>query len=136
MHEQDLNDGHGKVVLPGALHRKYPSASREFRWQFVFAATTLFTNKESGERGRWHIDESMLQKAVRIAGEATQIHKHVTPHLFRHSFATHLLEAGYNIRVVQELLGHKSVETTMLYTHVMSKATSDIRSPLDTLGKG
>lgn len=131
LHEQDLAAGHGRVVLPFALNRKYPAASRELRWQFLFPQKNLFTNPTTGERGRWHIDDSILQKAVREAAMKTDIHKRVTPHCFRHSFATHLLEAGYNIRAVQEVLGHKSVETTMIYTHVMSKGNLAVRSPLD-----
>lgn len=131
LHEQDLAAGYGRVALPYALDRKYPGASREFRWQYLFPQKTLFTNPETGERGRWHVHESILQKAVRDAALKTGIHKRVTPHCFRHSFATHLLEANYNIRAVQEILGHKSVETTMIYTHVMSKGNLAVRSPLD-----
>lgn len=130
-HEQDLARGFGKVVLPHALHRKYPSASREFRWQFLFPQRTLFRNPVTGERGRWHIDGSLLQKAVSPAAKSTSITKRVTPHVFRHSYATHLLEAGYNIREVQDLMGHKSIETTMIYTHVMDKGRNRVKSPLD-----
>ena len=91
----------------------------------------LFTNPVTGERGRWHVDDSLLQKAVRNATRTTGITKRVSPHIFRHSYATHLLEAGYNIRAVQELMGHKSVETTMIYTHVMDKGVNTVKSPLD-----
>ena len=133
MHEEDLRRGYGKVVLPYALSRKYTSASGEFGWQYLFPAKTLFTNPKTGDRGRWHIDDGVLQRAVREAGRKAGIYKHVTPHCFRHSFATHLLEAGYNIRTVQEILGHKSVETTMIYTHVMSSSKSQVVSPLDRM---
>lgn len=136
LHEQDIAAGHGRVALPYALDRKYPGASRELRWQFLFPQKNLFTNPKTGERGRWHIHDSILQKAVRNAARKTGIHKRVTPHCFRHSFATHLLEAGYNIRAVQEILGHKSVETTMLYTHVMSKGNLAVKSPLDIFPAG
>jgi integron integrase len=131
LHRQDLDKGLGSVVLPHSLHRKYPSASREFRWQYLFPARSLYKNPKTGEQGRWHAQESFLQKAVRDAGNAAGITKRVTPHVFRHSFATHLLEANYNIRAVQELLGHKSIETTMIYTHVMSKGVNVVKSPLD-----
>jgi len=131
LHKQDSERGFGQVVLPNALHRKYSSASREFRWQYLFPAKTLFRNPKTGERGRWHLHESFLQKSVKEAAAKTGIVKRVTPHVFRHSFATHLLEAGYNIRAVQEILGHKNVETTMIYTHVMDKGDDAIKSPLD-----
>ncbi len=131
VHDRDLALGFGKVVLPDALNRKYPKASQELRWQYLFPQKNLFTNPKTGERGRWHVDDSILRKAFRIAALNTGIHKRVTPHCFRHSFATHLLENGYNIRAVQELLGHKSVETTMIFTHVMSKGNLAVRSPLD-----
>ena len=126
-----MTRGFGSVVLPHALHRKYPAASREFRWQFLFPQAGLFTNPETGERGRWHVDGSLLRKAVKKSATQAGIVKRVTPHCFRHSYATHLLEAGYNIRAVQELMGHKSVETTMIYTHVMSKGVNAVKSPLD-----
>lgn len=92
--------GHGSVVLPNALHKKYPSASRELRWQYLFPAKTLFKNPKTGERGRWHIDKGVLQRGVREAANKAGIYKHVTAHCLRHALATHLLEAGYNIRAV------------------------------------
>ena len=131
LHDQDLKMGYGSVVLPGALHKKYPSASQSLGWQYLFPARNLFKNPKTGARGRWHIDEGVLQRSVRDAARMAGIYKHVTPHCFRHSFATHLLEANYNIRAVQDLLGHKSVETTMTYTHLMNKGASAIVSPLD-----
>jgi integron integrase len=132
IHEQDLRDGWGAVELPGALARKYPNANREFGWQFLFPAHSRWVNQDTGEQGRPHIHETVIQKAVKAARLAARIHKHVTPHTFRHSYATHLLEDGETIRTVQELLGHKSVTTTMIYTHVMQKKPS-IKSPLDRM---
>jgi integron integrase len=132
IHEMDLREGWGAVELPGALARKYPNANKEFGWQFLFPAATRWTDKETGRQGRPHIHETAIQKAVKSARIAARIYKHVTPHTFRHSYATHLLEDGETIRTVQELLGHKSVKTTMIYTHVMQKKSS-VRSPLDRL---
>ena len=134
VHDQDLADGWGSVVLPHALGRKYRADSKKFRWQFVFPARTLFRNKETGERGRWHAFPDALRKDVRHAARAAGVQKRVSPHTFRHSFATRLLEQGYNIRTVQELLGHKNVKTTMLYTHVMDKSEFDVVSPIDCWG--
>jgi integron integrase len=132
IHEQDLRDGWGVVELPGALARKYPNANKEFGWQFLFPAQSRWKNDETGLQGRPHIHETLIQKAVKSARIAAGIHKHITPHTFRHSYATHLLEDGETIRTVQELLGHKSVTTTMIYTHVMQKK-SVITSPLDRM---
>lgn len=132
IHEQDLREGWGAVDLPGALAKKYPNANREFGWQYLFPAATRWTNEETGQQGRHHIHETVIQKAVKSARIAAKIYKHVTPHTFRHSYATHLLEDGETIRTVQELLGHKSVKTTMIYTHVMQKKSS-VRSPLDRM---
>ena len=131
LHEEDLAKGYGSVYLPDALDRKYPNASREWIWQYVFPSDRLSTDPRSGVVRRHHLDESGLQKAVRAAARAAGINKRVTCHTFRHSFATHLLENGYDIRTVQELLGHKNVKTTMIYTHVLQRGGLAVRSPLD-----
>lgn len=132
IHEQDLHDGFGNAPLPNALDRKYPRAPFEFGWQFLFPATKRWANEETGEQGRPHIHETAVQKAVATAARKANIVKHVTPHTFRHSYATHLLEAGENVRTVQELLGHVKLDTTMIYTHVM-KLPKAITSPFDRL---
>lgn len=132
IHEQDLREGWGVVDLPGALAKKYPNANREFGWQYLFPAQSRWKNDETGLQGRPHIHETVIQKTVKSARIAAQIYKHVTPHTFRHSYATHLLEDGETIRTVQELLGHKSVTTTMIYTHVMQKKNA-VKSPLDRM---
>jgi integron integrase len=131
LHEKDLKNGYGEVYLPFALERKYPHAAREMGWQYVFPSLRISMDPRSGKMRRHHISESGLQKAVRYAGRRAGILKPVSPHTFRHSFATHLLEAGYDIRTVQELLGHKDVSTTMIYTHVINKGGMGVRSPLD-----
>ncbi|MEA2102600.1 MAG: integron integrase [Thermodesulfobacteriota bacterium] len=133
LHDKDLTQGYGKVYLPYALERKSPNASREWAWQYVFPATKLSVDPRSGQTRRHHIDESSLQKAVKKAGQLAGINKPVTPHTFRHSFATHLLENGYDIRTIQELLGHKDVSTTMIYTHVLNRGPRSVRSPLDQM---
>lgn len=131
MHKADVDKGLGFVYLPYALERKYPNANREWIWQYVFPSRQLSVDPRTNKVRRHHLDPSGLQKAVRVAAQAARIKKHVTPHVFRHSFATHLLENGYDIRTVQELMGHKDVRTTMIYTHVLNRGGLAVRSPLD-----
>lgn len=131
LHRNDLACGYGSVYLPKALSRKYRNASKTWGWQYVFPAARRSTDPRTQITRRHHIGEKGLQRAVKRAAKAANIHKHVGCHTFRHSFATHLLENGYDIRTVQELLGHKSVETTMIYTHVLKRGPLAVRSPLD-----
>jgi integron integrase len=131
IHQTDLGDGFGEVHLPYALARKYPNAARETAWQYLFPSSNLSIDPATKKTMRHHIDESLLQKAVRAAAKAAGVQKHVTPHTFRHSFATHLLQNGYDIRTIQELLGHKDVKTTMIYTHVLQRGGLAVKSPLD-----
>ena len=131
LHQEDLARGFGSVYLPYALERKYPNADREWIWQYVFPSQRLSVDPRSGVVRRHHLDESGLQKAVRAAARAAGIPKKASCHTFRHSFATHLLENHYDIRTVQELLGHKDVKTTMIYTHVLNRGGLAVRSPLD-----
>ncbi|MBP8646341.1 MAG: integron integrase [Syntrophobacteraceae bacterium] len=136
LHEQDLANGAGEVFLPPALSRKYPGAAKDFRWQYVFPSKNLSTDPRTKAVRRHHVLESGLQKAVKMAVDRAKILKHVTCHTFRHCFATHLLENGVNIRVVQELMGHEDVKTTEIYTHVMQKDLRAVVSPLDHLEAG
>lgn len=131
LHTQDLERGYGSVYLPFALDRKYPNAEREWMWQYVFPSRSLSTDPRTGLVRRHHVDPSGLQKAVKAAVRAAGLAKNASCHTFRHSFATHLLESGYDIRTVQELLGHADVRTTMIYTHVLNRGGLAVRSPLD-----
>jgi integron integrase len=132
-HEADLRAGAGWVELPWALARKYPAAGREWGWQWAFPATRTYLHRDTGQRRRHHLHESVLQRAVKAAVCRTGITKRASCHTFRHSFATHLLEDGADIRTVQELLGHRDVTTTMIYTHVLNRGPAGVLSPADRL---
>ena len=133
LHNQDLSIGLGEVYLPPALERKYKNSAREWKWQYVFPSANLATDPRSGKTRRHHILDNTVQRIVKKAASRASIDKKVTVHTLRHSFATHLLMNGVNIRDIQELLGHKSVETTMIYTHVVRELSTVPQSPLDLL---
>jgi len=133
IHEQDMAQGYGEVYMPYALARKYPNAAKEWNWQYVFPARNLSTDPRSGKIRRHHVDPSVINKAIKIAARKAGLTKRVSAHTFRHSFATHLLQRGTDIRTIQALLGHKDISTTMIYTRVLRQRGHGVPSPLDDL---
>ena len=133
LHEQDLAHGHGEVYLPYALGRKYRNAGIEWGWQYVFPSRNVSKDPRSGKIRRHHVDPSVVNKAIKVVARKIELKKQISAHTFRHSFATHLLERGTDIRTIQALLGHKDVSTTMVYTHVLQQGGHGVLSPLDDL---
>lgn len=133
LHDKDLSRGFGAVILPYALELKYQSEEKKLRWQYLFPSTKRRKDPRSGKKQRYHLSGSTVHKTIKKAVDKTSVTKKVSSHTFRHSFATHLLENGYDIRTVQELLGHKNVKTTMIYTHVLNKGGKGVKSPIDSI---
>lgn len=132
-HAKDVAHGYGEVYLPNALAKKYPNAAKNLAWQYLFPADSLSIDPRSGNKRRHHLDEQLVQRYVKRAAQQANINKPVSPHTLRHSFATHLLQSGYDIRTIQELLGHSDIRTTMIYTHVLNKGGKGVISPLDNV---